>query len=243
MRRWCWSGPWRSVRDGVGSGPGLSVTGPPRARTVGAARAFPSCMRLLLLLCLGLVACSPSLRNDDDDATGDDDDATGDDDDSVGDDDDSVGDDDDSVDAVAIDFGSSFGECWGECRSLLSVDVDGRASFRTFGWENETYIDRTGLLSSWAATTLVDVNAAVDFDELEAVYGCPDCADGGAREITWDLGSLARVTSYEYGNPPDLLEALVEVLTGMEQEIRTCAFGTWFSSIPDCEPVPGTEPD
>ena len=70
----------------------------------------------------------------------------------------------------------------------------------------------------------------------------PDCADGGAREITWDLGSLARVTSYEYGNPPDLLEALVEVLTGMEQEIRTCAFGTWFSSIPDCEPVPGTEP-
>ena len=57
---------------------------------------------LLLLLALGLAACTPRRGgggggDDDDDATGDDDDSVGDDDDSVSDDDDSVGDDDDAT--------------------------------------------------------------------------------------------------------------------------------------------------
>ena len=216
------------------------------ARTVGAARATLASMRLLLLLALLLPACTPSLNNDDDDAvgddddaTGDDDDATGDDDDATGDDDDATGDDDDSVGTPAMAFRSSFGECWGECRTDLAIDDGGLATWRVYGWEDETYVLRDGSLSGYGAITLTEANASIDLDLVEPVYGCPDCADGGAREILWDFGSLARVTSYEYGDPPDILWPLVEVLLELEREISTCNYGTWFDSIPDCDPIPG----
>ena len=190
---------------------------------------------MILLLCLApLAGCEPSL-GDDDDAT-DDDDVTGDDDDATGDDD------DDAVGTPAISFRSSFGECWGECRRDLTVATNATATFLTRGWEDEIYVQRDGFLTSYGAQTLAEANAALDLDLVEAVYGCPDCADGGAREILWDFGDVARVTTYEYGNPPPVLVPLVDVLLELEREISTCSFGTWFSEIPDCMPSPGDEP-
>jgi len=198
---------------------------------------------LLLLLALGVIGCTPSLGNDDDDAVGDDDDATGDDDDATGDDDDATGDDDDDDDIVgdtpAIAFRSSFGECWGECRTDLDIDADGTASWRVYGWEDETYVERDGTLSEYGAELLAEVNAALDMDLLEAEYGCPDCDDGGAREVMWDYGSVARITRYEYGDPPAILAELVDALLRIEAEISSCSYGTWFSSIPGCDPMPG----
>ncbi len=195
---------------------------------------------LLLLLALGVIGCTPSLGNDDDDAVGDDDDATGDDDDATGDDDDATGDDDDDVlGPPAMAFRSSFGECWGSCRTDLSIENDASVTWWVYGWDDETFVLRDGTMSGNGAEMLAEVNAALNMDLVEAEYGCPDCDDGGAREILWDYGDVARITRYEYGDVPAVLEELVDALLRIEAEISSCSYGTWFSSIPDCDPVPG----
>ena len=184
---------------------------------------------LFLLLLLGL-ACDPVLNNgDDDDATGDDDDATGDDDDATP-----------PPSFPGIVFAGWFQECLGECRTELSIaEGSEEAMFVTRGWENEIYVGREGFLRRDAIEEFAAIMEDAFADTLDVQYGCPDCDDGGARQITWDLGPVAVSTTYEYSNPPPVLEALDEALTAIEQEIATCVYGNWFELIPSCDPVPG----
>ena len=180
----------------------------------------------LFLLLLGLAAgCAPSLHLDDDDTVGDDDDDTP------------------PPFRDGILYSGWFGECWGECRTDLGVSPDeGLVTLVTSGWENETYLDREGWLSGNGVLALDAAMGGVDPSDLDPVYGCPDCNDGGARQITWDLGPVAVSTQYEWGDPPPALEELDDVLRSMQDELETCNFGWFLSSVPDCEPVPGGGP-
>ena len=54
---------------------------------------------------------------------------------------------------------------------------------------------------------------------------CPDCADGGASSLTWDLGPVARTTQYEYGDPPELLAPLDAAVMRLMQAIVACEEG------------------
>ncbi len=192
------------------------------------------------------MGCAPALNNsDDDDLASDDDDLASDDDDLASDDDDAVGDDDDDtpMGRGAVTFTGSFGMCGGECVFETSVDPmfeEGRLT--TQGWDGQIFQSRWGSLSPDGLDLLLEMTDSVDPTDLEPVYGCPDCDDGGAREIMFDLGPVLVTTAYEYGNPPPILEELDWLLTAFEQELLTCAYGTWFWSIPDCDPVDGGGP-
>jgi len=202
--------------------------------------------RLLLLLLA--VGCAPSLNNsDDDDLASDDDDLAADDDDAVADDDDDStpwGDDDDATPTTrgAITFRATFGMCWGECISTLTLDpMFEEGWILTEGWEGETYTERWGSLSPNGVDTLLEVMDSVDPSDFNEVYGCPDCDDGGAREIIFEFGEPT-TTAYEYGNPPAVLDELDDLLRAYEDEILTCNYGIWFWSIPGCDPVDGGGP-
>jgi hypothetical protein len=57
----------------------------------------------------------------------------------------------------------------------------------------------------------------IDFKELQATYGCPDCADGGAESITYQNGAVSKTVVFEFGNPPDELRPLADTLRAIRR--------------------------
>jgi hypothetical protein len=192
----------------------------------------------LVLFAATLLGCPPRLSDDDDagdDDAGDDD--TGDDD--TGDDD--TGDDDDVTPppySQGFGAGWSFGFCDGACVGELWIDEAGLTSFSALGWDGAVYFERASQLLPAAATELAELQDRVDPSALDAVYGCPDCADGGEQHMSWDLGPVVRQVSYDFGSPPDELLGLHGYVTALEDELRTCVWDR-LAPLAECEPYGG----
>lgn len=165
-------------------------------------------MRILIPLLLLLTACAPTR--------------------SSGDDDDSPP---DTVNLPDLRYGWSFGKCWGECRGDLYVSPDGDLAFQTTGWENETYLDITGTIHGGSLDAIDEAYAALDREALEAQYGCPDCADGGAEHIYFfdDLDPPSSV--FEWGSPPPELADLQGLLRELALAMQSCDDGDGFDLI------------
>lgn len=104
-----------------------------------------------------------------------------------------------STDGVVIRSGTSFGMCVGYCSTELSLSEREVRFIRSSRSAEYPPLTRHQAMSAerWNA-----IRAAIDWNALaglEAVYGCPDCADGGAEwiEVT-SAGTTKRVT-FEYG--------------------------------------------
>ena len=116
-----------------------------------------------------------------------------------------------------INSGTSFGECWGYCINELELQ-DIYANFQVSGWWEEDpdfpTLIHEDIISQSALETIVN---SFDFDEyiqLDGVYGCPDCADGGSEwiEITHD-GITKRVTFEAYDSIPGHDELVIQLRT------------------------------
>jgi hypothetical protein len=214
---------------------------------------------LIALFALGN-ACDPALgRGDDDDSSlADDDDSTPpDDDDSgpvgdddsqpVGDDDTGDDDDDDSVNPgdddtaggqppVLFEAGWSFGECGGLCFGDLQLMPGATIDYTLGSWEGTTSWSLSAALTSAGEAELVSLWAAVNYSALEPVYGCPDCADGGAQSMTWHEISVSFTTEYEYGNPPAPLVSLDQAVREIMDEAEDCIFSYWLLDPGNCVP-------
>jgi hypothetical protein len=204
----------------------------------------PALASLLVLGCVRTLGGDDDDNvSDDDDATGDDDDATGDDDDVV-DDDDATGDDDDTGPPPydpGLLAGWSFGECWGDCVGNLWLGDDNRVSFQVGGWDGVMTTGASATLNAAGREALDAAEENIDFSSLEPVYGCPDCADGGARSLTWDLGPVLQGTSYEYSNPPEAVIDLHNLVVSMWQAYDACTDGEWFDGLA-CWSADGGDP-
>ncbi len=124
---------------------------------------------------------------------------------------------------VAVHAGASFGECLGYCWTELRVAPDSSV-FEAIGYGlNEplpTLYDSTGTEGSfWAYVASLAGRAPIEV--LQEVYGCPDCADGGAEwvEFVYNDASTRRVT-FEYGDPPQALAALADTLRTVRETFR-----------------------
>lgn len=104
--------------------------------------------------------------------------------------------------SIQINSGTSYGECFGYCIFELRLD-NGDAIYKANGWEqynnefpNLILLDN---LSQNYWQQLVDLIDFEYFYSLDDVYGCPDCADGGAEfiEIIYD-GVSKQVTFNAY---------------------------------------------
>ena len=105
-----------------------------------------------------------------------------------------------------INSGTSYGECWGYCISEL--DLQGtEANFQIYGWWEDDpdfpslFLEATISIMEWNG--ILDSFNFDEYIELDDVYGCPDCADGGSEwiEITHE-GITKRVTFEAYNSIP-----------------------------------------
>lgn len=113
--------------------------------------------------------------------------------------------------SLVIKHGISFGECLGYCyREVMLSELEWAYVERS--WQSDQYPEKkqTGVpdLERWHQLTRL-----VNFAALEAmddVYGCPDCADGGAEWIEVILDVKSKKITFEYGETPSTIKPLLE---------------------------------
>ena len=180
---------------------------------------------LISLLLAALPGCSEEPPANDDDAT---------------DDDDSAGDDDDVPPPVTLIFegGWSFGHCAGLCWASAALSSDGSLDYTMGSWTKTDSWDLSTAMTETGFAELSGLLDAVDVPALDPVYGCPDCADGGAKDATWHAESGSTTTSYEFSFPPLVLLDLDTAMMAITTEATTCGFLYWLTDPGDCVPVP-----
>jgi len=125
------------------------------------------------------------------------------------------------VDSIQINSGTSYGECWGYCVFELELD-NSSALFKASSWGWDPYGELPDLilednLNQIVWQQLVDLIDFEYFQSLDDVYGCPDCADGGAEfiEIIYD-GVIKLITFDAYTEIDGIQE-----LTLLLRDLRT----------------------
>lgn len=115
-------------------------------------------------------------------------------------------------------WGTSFGMCAGYCTEVLEVD-GARARLSRSSWQPERFPPRVAEIAvtddEWRR--LADAVDAEAVQGLREVYGCPDCADGGAEFVELETTSLRKRVTFEYGAPPAELRPLTLQLRALRQ--------------------------
>lgn len=111
---------------------------------------------------------------------------------------------------------TSFGMCMGYCQTRLEIS------------EGQAVLTRDPHSGRGGASTTLPVQrfttpvtaaewqeiqrlaAAVDFDALPDVIGCPDCADGGAEGLAVEGATGAEGVSFDYGASLPAAQALLD---------------------------------
>ncbi len=111
-----------------------------------------------------------------------------------------------SSDVLVIGYGASFGFCVGYCHTEYRLTATSITRVRT-GRPAATHPTQTTV---WpmdpAAWPRLRAHAERFLRQRpEAVYGCPDCADGGAEWIEVEGPRGPYRTTFEYGRPPEVL--------------------------------------
>lgn len=119
---------------------------------------------------------------------------------------------------ITIKSGQSFGFCIGKCHAEMTIkgqNVDFLVKERNFEsgvLENKEYTYKD-VLSAQKVSNLENLIDTQKFFNLNDVYGCPDCADGGSEwiEIITADDKSKKVT-FEYGKTVPEIENLIKLL-------------------------------
>jgi hypothetical protein len=141
--------------------------------------------------------------------------------------------------APLLGGGTSFGMCAGYCRSEVVVRSDGRVVLELSMWGEHPHVIRNrGRLVSDALERARAIAAELHDATLKDVYGCPDCADGGAASVqTWERAEPVRAT-YGYGQPPAELARADRFLAGLIDALDACKDTGIVTVDPGCTPKP-----
>ena len=131
--------------------------------------------------------------------------------------------------------GWSFGMCMGYCRADLAIDGD-QVVVTGFDRSGQMilYTSR-GTLTRAGRERLDAAVAALSGVLLDDVYGCPDCADGGATYLSISRDGVATRHEMEYGNPPAELADVHELALSLVASLEACVSDDLVSVAPDCE--------
>ncbi len=103
-------------------------------------------------------------------------------------------------DSQLVGGGSYFGECWGACKMDITIEGD-QVNFVASNWDGTVFVDNDGTLTATGLkNSKILAEALVDV-ELEEVYGCPDCADGGGSYIILRRNGVVTQHDYPFGEP------------------------------------------
>ncbi len=123
--------------------------------------------------------------------------------------------------SIQINSGTSYGECWGYCVFELELD-NSNALFTSSSWGNwyDEFLDLLleDNLSQEEWQQLVDRIDFEYFQSLDDVYGCPDCADGGAEFIEIIYEGVTKQVTFEAYTEIDGIQELTILLRDLRAE-------------------------
>lgn len=138
-----------------------------------------------------------------------------------------------------VGAGWSFGMCGGYCTADL-VMVDGSLILVGGGWtSDEPLYEHRGTLTAKGNGLISAAVEKLRGLPLEPVYGCPDCADGGAAYVVLDRDGVSSRHDMEFGRPPEILAQLHELAMAMIDALETCRSDEIVVVSDDCEPWQG----
>ena len=139
--------------------------------------------------------------------------------------------------------GKSFGECMGECVFELTthINTSGNCATATLIVYGIADVSRTNTGELTALGTALVSGLAVELTgvSLEEIYGCPDCADGGAGRLTLRRDGSAFTTEYEFQKPPELLKKADDFVADVMTALDVCE--TTGYVVPSASCVPRSE--
>ena len=120
------------------------------------------------------------------------------------------------VDSIQIHSWTSYGECWGYCVFELELD-NNSALFKASSWGWDPYGELPDLILEDNLNQIVwqQLINLIDFEyflSLEDVYGCPDCADGGAEFIEIIYDGVIKLVTFEAYTEIDGIQELTLLL-------------------------------
>jgi hypothetical protein len=124
-----------------------------------------------------------------------------------------------------IRYGTSFGECMGYCMNEMVIEQT-NVKLKSTSWDTANYpvkqCQKSISAEKW--NELTGLTYGISFNSLDSIYGCPDCADGGAEwvEITTPEWKHKVTVDYSGPNRPVVLEALLDSLRALKTTFKGC---------------------
>lgn len=116
-----------------------------------------------------------------------------------------------------IEYGTSFGECIGYCKSSLKVTKEKIICKKSsWGTLEDVTTSKDNNNEDW--TKLLNKINLNTFFSLDSIYGCPDCADDGAEWIEIKRENKTHKVIFEFGEEPEALKAILQSLSPMKCE-------------------------
>ena len=108
---------------------------------------------------------------------------------------------------------TSFGMCMGYCKTRLEITQGEAVLVREPGGRGGTTLPVqrfTATLEAGEWQEIARLAEAAKFDDLPAVIGCPDCADGGAESLSVTGPGGSKTVSFDHGAKVEALQPLLE---------------------------------
>jgi len=121
--------------------------------------------------------------------------------------------------SIQINSGTSYGECWGYCVFELELD-NSNALFTASGWGWYEFPDLLleDNLNQEMWQQIIELIDFEYFQSLDDVYGCPDCADGGAEFIEIIYDGAAKQVTFDAYTEIDGIQELTILLRDLRAE-------------------------
>ena len=133
--------------------------------------------------------------------------------------------------------GWSFGECVGACVGRLVIKDDELLAFSIEDWMTQIVGQNGGTLTLEGRAQLDAAVAELVGVELDEVYGCPDCTDGGASFIDLRRGGVASSHVYELANPPAVLGPADALIVEIMLALQDCSASELVVLEEGCVPI------
>jgi len=96
--------------------------------------------------------------------------------------------------------------------------------------------ENQGTLSEQGREQLDEALSGLVAGELDPVYGCPDCADGGAAYLEVALDGTSLRVEMEFGDPPPALADLYATTMALIDALETCTETPLLDVAEGCVP-------
>jgi uncharacterized protein YdeI (BOF family) len=138
-------------------------------------------------------------------------------------------------DGALVGAGWSFGMCLGFCNADLAVHGQALVLTARDREASEPLFSNGGTLTGEGQMLIDAAVQRLSGVSLDSVYGCPDCADGGAAYLMMERDGVTSRHDMEFGRPPEVMAELHGLATRVIDALETCVSNELITVSDDCE--------